>query len=117
MAVLSADLGLDGAVVVVSGGSSGIGLATVERLVAVRCRVAACARDLARLCRATSHLDPALVEVVRADWLQQQAVTRRIPMGRPGRAEEVADAVVLLLSPILAYTTGATLAVTGGLPG
>ncbi len=37
-----------------------------------------------------------------------------IPMQRPGRAEEVADAVLYFLSPTASYTTGAILDVSGG---
>jgi NAD(P)-dependent dehydrogenase (short-subunit alcohol dehydrogenase family) len=37
-----------------------------------------------------------------------------IPMGRPGTPEEVAEAVVWLLSPESSYTTGTILAVSGG---
>ncbi|HLJ71545.1 MAG TPA: SDR family oxidoreductase [Roseiarcus sp.] len=36
------------------------------------------------------------------------------PMGRPGRAEEIAEAVVWLLSDAASYTTGAILDVSGG---
>jgi NAD(P)-dependent dehydrogenase (short-subunit alcohol dehydrogenase family) len=36
------------------------------------------------------------------------------PMGRPGRAEEVAQAIVWLLSDAASYTTGAILDVSGG---
>lgn len=39
----------------------------------------------------------------------------QIPLGRFGRAEEVAQAVRFLASPAAAYVTGATLAVDGGL--
>ncbi len=37
-----------------------------------------------------------------------------IPMGRPGTPEEIAEAVLWLLSPVASYTTGAILAVGGG---
>jgi 3-oxoacyl-[acyl-carrier protein] reductase len=37
-----------------------------------------------------------------------------IPLGRPGRAEEVAGAVLFLCSPLSAYVTGHTLRVDGG---
>lgn len=50
------DLGLSGKVAVVTGGSSGIGLATVRLLLAEGCRVAICARDTARLDRVQADL-------------------------------------------------------------
>ena len=37
-----------------------------------------------------------------------------VPMGRPGTAEEVAEAAVWLLSPAASYITGAILPVSGG---
>jgi NAD(P)-dependent dehydrogenase (short-subunit alcohol dehydrogenase family) len=37
-----------------------------------------------------------------------------IPMQRPGRAEEIATAIMWLLSDEASYTTGALLDVTGG---
>lgn len=37
-----------------------------------------------------------------------------VPMRRPGTAEEVAEAVLWLLSPAASYVTGTTLAVSGG---
>jgi len=38
----------------------------------------------------------------------------RIPFGRPGRPEEVAEAAAWLCSPAASYTTGADLSVAGG---
>jgi NAD(P)-dependent dehydrogenase (short-subunit alcohol dehydrogenase family) len=37
-----------------------------------------------------------------------------IPMGRAGSPQEIAEAVLWLLSPAASYTTGAILAVSGG---
>jgi NAD(P)-dependent dehydrogenase (short-subunit alcohol dehydrogenase family) len=48
----------------------------------------------------------------QADRAQRIGVTT--PMGRPGRADEVAEAIVWLLSEAASYTTGAILDVAGG---
>jgi len=45
----------------------------------------------------------------------RQAVLGRVPLGRLGRPEDVAAAVVFLASPAAAYITGAVLVVDGGL--
>ncbi|WP_441249279.1 SDR family oxidoreductase [Kitasatospora sp. McL0602] len=51
-----------------------------------------------------------------ADGQDAAAIARpAIPVGRPGRAAEVAAAVVHLAAPEAAYTTGITLTVDGGL--
>ncbi|MBF8185043.1 SDR family oxidoreductase [Nonomuraea sp. K274] len=42
-------------------------------------------------------------------------VAERIPMGRPGKPEEIAEAVAWLLSDKASYVTGAVLDVSGGL--
>ena len=50
----------------------------------------------------------------REDWLREQARARHIPLGRFGRPEEAAAAIVFLASPAAAYITGASLEVAGG---
>ena len=49
------DLGLKGRVVVVTGGTSGIGLATVRLLLREGAYVALCGRDQARLARTRAY--------------------------------------------------------------
>ncbi|MBV9655219.1 MAG: SDR family oxidoreductase [Acetobacteraceae bacterium] len=43
-----------------------------------------------------------------------QALAPTVPIGRPGKAEEVAEAIIWLLSDAASYTTGALLDVAGG---
>lgn len=46
---------------------------------------------------------------------QRQALTQNVPLGRLGRVEDVAAAVVFLASPGAGYITGCTLHVNGGM--
>ena len=41
-------------------------------------------------------------------------MTPQLPMKRPGTAEEVAQAIMWLVSPLSSYTTGSFVDVTGG---
>ncbi len=46
---------------------------------------------------------------------QKEALLKQIPLGRLGRAEEIAQAVAFLASPQAGYITGMTLHVNGGM--
>lgn len=48
------------------------------------------------------------------DWQAELAADRGIALGRLGRAEEVAFAVLTLLSPLASYITGTSIDVCGG---
>jgi NAD(P)-dependent dehydrogenase (short-subunit alcohol dehydrogenase family) len=67
--------GLKGKTVVVTGGASGIGLATVERFLQEECRVAVIDRD-EQASRALSARFPALAEPIVADVADAGAVAR-----------------------------------------
>lgn len=70
------DLHLTGRTVIVTGASSGVGLATARMLAAEGARVALCARDLARLRRAAATLaaDPADVLTAACDVTDRNSV-------------------------------------------
>lgn len=73
------DLGLEGRTVIVTGGSSGVGLATVGVLVAEGANVATCARDGDRLRAAVAALPgPGAVLAVPADVTDAGAVERLV---------------------------------------
>jgi NAD(P)-dependent dehydrogenase (short-subunit alcohol dehydrogenase family) len=107
--VVSVDLGLSGRAVIVTGGSSGVGLATVERLVAEGASVGTCARDADRLRRAVAHLDheavlavpydvedtvqcDALVEATASRYGRIDGLVNNAGRGRHGRLHELTDA-------------------------
>ena len=64
------DLGLKNNVAVVTGGSSGIGLATAKLLLADGARVAICGRDAARLAAAVHNLATPNAEALLAQTLR-----------------------------------------------
>jgi NAD(P)-dependent dehydrogenase (short-subunit alcohol dehydrogenase family) len=44
----------------------------------------------------------------------QKKMKRGVPLGRWGKIDEIADAVLFLVSPAASYVTGTTLIVDGG---
>jgi len=102
------DLGLAGRVVLVTGGSSGIGLATARLLISEGARVAVCARDAARLTSAMEALDPdlcfahpcdvrdrggcdVLVAAVIERFGRLDGLVNNAGQGRRGRLHELTD--------------------------
>ena len=71
------------------------------------------ARGITVNCVAPGFIATAMTEVLNED--QTARATAAVPMGRFGKADEVAGAVVYLASAEAGYVTGATLHVNGGL--
>jgi len=76
------------------------------------------AREVARYGITVNAVSPGLVDTELIAGMapaQREAAESRIPLGRLATADEVAAAVVHLVSPASAYVTGTTLHVDGGL--
>ena len=56
-----------------------------------------------------------VTEAVRSAMSDPQAIFQKVPMGRPGAPEEIANVVVFAASPAAAYMTGQTVNIDGGL--
>jgi 3-oxoacyl-[acyl-carrier protein] reductase len=70
-------------------------------------------RDITVNCVAPGFID---TEMTRAlGEAQRAALLSRIPLGRLGSADDVANAVLFLVSPRASYITGTTLHVNGGM--
>lgn len=76
------------------------------------------ARELARKGITVNAVAPGFIETDMVSGMPQAAldqVKANTPMGRLGKPEEIADAVVFLASPRASYVTGQVLAVNGGM--
>jgi len=89
---------------------------------AAKAGVAGMARALARElggrnitvnCVAPGFIDTDMTRALAEE--QRNALLAQIPLGRLGRAEEVAAAVAFLASPAAGYVTGSVLHVNGGM--
>jgi NAD(P)-dependent dehydrogenase (short-subunit alcohol dehydrogenase family) len=72
------------------------------------------APDIRVNCVSPGFIDTALTAGVLRDPNLRTAVEAGTPLGRVGRAVDVANAVVFLASPLAAYVTGHNLVVDGG---
>jgi len=91
------DLGLQGRVAAVTGGSRGVGYAIAQALLAEGCRVAICARDKARLDAAARSLEEAETHTRRpgeARWgqLGDTVLAHPADVAKPGEVEDFVQA-------------------------
>jgi NAD(P)-dependent dehydrogenase (short-subunit alcohol dehydrogenase family) len=72
------------------------------------------AREVAREGVRVNAIRPGLIDTEIHDPGRLERVTPMIPVGRPGQADEVAEAILFLLSDAASYITGSVLNVSGG---
>ena len=70
-------------------------------------------RNITVNCIAPGFIDTDMTRALTEE--QQKNLIQHVPLGRLGRPEEIAAAVVFLASPAAGYITGATLHVNGGM--
>jgi len=76
------------------------------------------ARELARKGITVNAVAPGFIETDMVNGMAETAINQvkaMTPMGRLGKPEEIADAVVFLASPRSSYVTGQVLGVNGGM--
>jgi len=76
------------------------------------------ARELARRNVTVNAITPGFITTEMTEDMTekaQEAMTEQIPLGRPGSAADVANAVIFLASDQSAYITGQVLGVNGGM--
>jgi NAD(P)-dependent dehydrogenase (short-subunit alcohol dehydrogenase family) len=78
-----------------------------------------CAREFAQYGIRVNTVLPGIIETTRTESFlaKEEAGTfiqERIPLGRPGNVQDIANTVLFLCSDTSSYMTGSTVAVTGG---
>lgn len=76
------------------------------------------ARELGSRRIAVNAVAPGAIETQMTEWIPQDirdAIAGSTPLGRMGRPDDVADAIVFLASPAAKWVNGRTLIVDGGL--
>lgn len=102
------DCGLDGRVYVVTGGSSGLGLATARQLLADGAKVVLCGRDEARLETAVTDLDDGESVMAIPGDLADPSTAGRLVASANGRFGRLDGAVVSVGGPPAVRTYDAT---------
>ncbi len=72
------------------------------------------AREVAKEGVRINTISPGAIDTEIHEPGRLERIMPNLPMGRPGRAEEVAEAILFLLSDAASYITGANLNVSGG---
>jgi NAD(P)-dependent dehydrogenase (short-subunit alcohol dehydrogenase family) len=81
---------------------------------AVNTLVLGAAREAARESVRVNAVSPGLIDTEIHEPGRLERVAPSVPVGRAGKADEVADAVLYLLSDAASYVTGSVLNVSGG---
>ncbi len=81
---------------------------------AVDTMVIGVAREVAKEGIRINAVSPGAIDTDIHEPGRLERIMPNLPMGRPGTAEEVAEAILFLLSDAASYITGATLNVSGG---
>ena len=119
----AARTGRGGAIVNISSlaariGSAGEWVAYAASKAAINTFTIGLAREVATEGIRVNAVAPGLIETDlhadNGDPERPQRLSGTIPMGRPGRANEVAEAVAWLVSPSASYVTGTVLEIGGG---
>src|SRR2546422_4814709 len=97
---------LDGKVALVTGGTSGIGRATALTFAREGAKLIAVCPGYIRT--------PLIAEALTSHPEMEAQIVARHPIGRMGKPEEIAEAVVWLCSDAASFVTGHTMTVDGG---